>query len=144
MEQDIRDAIEKNLPATVGDVLKKRLTEADSDRRALESASEDVARLRSENEVLKAECDAFNKRWVDINKREAAVASREQAADLVECKISGATQRANDVFRLAEIVFRNPTLKYSRSESGVRPVLGQYGIEQQNVSNIVNGEATEE
>lgn len=90
IELDLHDSISKNLPSHVGDVLKKRLEQADVDRRTVESlvsASTDLldqvaaanAKLLKANQELNSHAE--------LAKREAAVAEAERNAKVAELTI---------------------------------------------------------
>ena len=131
MNADIREAIEKHIPAHLGKVLQGRLALVDG----LEA---NVAQLKGQNEeqrilvndykgksqeVARIELEA-ERLLENLRKREAEVAKREIAAEVVEVRIKAADDRAKAVFALAEIAFKAVSpgqSRYDLSFSGSMP-----------------------
>ena len=80
MELEFKAIIEKNLPAQVGDVLKKKLEQADKD-------AADLSNARRANEDAVKKIEELNKQITDYKKfdeRNAALEAREKACDIQE------------------------------------------------------------
>lgn len=80
MEHEFKAIIEKNLPAQVGDVLKKRLEQADKD-------AADLSTARKANEDAVKKIDDLNKQIADYKKfdeRNSALEAREKACEIQE------------------------------------------------------------
>lgn len=125
MLAEIREIIEKNLPAQVGNALKERLDQAELDASECRRLAAEKKHIYEELGQLKATVKAFGSledRDKAVSEREAAVLKRELAADLNEFKVKAAESAKADLFKLAECVFRNPRLVYSTSETRNVPV----------------------
>lgn len=90
IEQDVRDAIAKNLPAQTADVLRQRLdaidaleAEAGDLRAKTERLEERVAKLVQRETDLVHQLDGH----ADLRKREAEVAARERNAEIEALKV---------------------------------------------------------
>lgn len=80
MEAEFKAIIEKNLPAQVGDVLKKRLEQADSDASRVKSL--DAALL--DRDQMIGRLSATIAEYKKLDERNAALEAREKACDTQE------------------------------------------------------------
>ena len=126
MEQEIQDIISKQLPAQVGEVLRKRLEQAEQDAQA-------VVKYRNTSESYRRECDEYRQKievlklqlekHVALEARELAVEAQERNIELVlaQNRAKEAERLADSIFRLTETVFRNPVYKETVSKNLVVP-----------------------
>ena len=100
--QELQDVIEKNLPAQVGETLRKRLEQADLDAKKLENTTRllvardaAVTALTKENESLKEQLG----KHTELGKREDAVkeAERDQKVFRLETELN-AERRISNTF----------------------------------------------
>jgi hypothetical protein len=122
MNDEITQAIQKNLPAAVAGELKSYLAQAEADKEQIVRLSDKVAQLRQACEIGdKALKDAQEKlaAHVAIDKRLAEVTEKENrlAVTLAEARASAAERRAEDIHALVGTVFKNPTVKRSLYEN---------------------------
>lgn len=80
MEQEFKQIIEKNLPAQVGDVLKKRLEQAKEDEAKVTHLEKQVGILNQAVTGLEARIAEYKK----LDDRNAAIEAREDACALQE------------------------------------------------------------
>lgn len=80
MEQEFKAIIEKNLPAQVGDVLKKRLEQADNDAVKIKQLEEQL--VNRNQHVIKLEATIAD--YKKFDERNAALEAREKACDIQE------------------------------------------------------------
>lgn len=90
MEQEIKDIISKNLPAHVGDVLKKRLEEADADKNEKEKLKASLLEKIKEVDRLGELIKVYQKN----DDRNAALSIREAAVETAERNFKIATLEA--------------------------------------------------
>lgn len=147
IEDRIRQAIESDLPAQVGDALKERLQQAGEDAAevlqlradldvAKQKAADREAELQSRIEVLKSlklDSEQIERDRNELLARERAVERGELRNELEQLRATLAEKRADDVFKLSEIVFRNP-LQFRRihksDEELIFPQKDQHGYDQ--------------
>lgn len=122
MEQEIQDIISRQLPAQVGDVLRKRLEQADSDAVKVKSLESEVRAIREQNvkqhnEIGELKSQIAMHHLLDV--REAAATKREQSIELEICKAraDNAERSKGELFNLVGLVFRNSIVKESISKS---------------------------
>lgn len=132
MLDQIQEVVRKNLPAEIGEQLKRHLSEAegwkrerDSAKTELESAKASI--LQHMGNVQKLE-EAL-KLAGDLDKREKVCRDRENRLDvtLANLKAAEAERRADAVTALAGQVFRNPRLVVNRTGNVPNPAPGSYG-----------------
>lgn len=115
MLQEIQDIIKKNLPAEVGENLKRVLQEGESAKHSLEVARRELNDTKSERDAFKKERDGLQKQ-LDAHellaKREADVLARENKIEVHDAQIRAQTAEhsLSQLFRLTEIAFRNPKI----------------------------------
>lgn len=135
MEKEILDIISKNLPEQVGSVLKKRLEEAEVDKKRIEQLENSVKyntdkvltleKQLTEYKVLEVRQKVLDSREQEISKRE-----NNQRVWEAELKALEADKRANELAGFVGMVFKSPIFR--KSVSGYQYVPnGQYGQIQQ-------------
>lgn len=134
--KDITDAIEKQLPAQVGDVLRKRLEQAEADKAELEKARAKIAKLSGDTDELRtlnARQAADLAKHVALNEREAKVSERERQAEIAELKVKldAETRFGAKVTEAMLGLVRN--VEYRNNWNGMRgfaaPNQGGYGMQ---------------
>ncbi len=103
--KDISDAIEKQLPAAVGEVLRARLEQADKDAKLAATQKDRIAELLRENTQLQNRVDARDaqlKAHGDLAKRETELAERER--NLRVTMLEGQLAAAHDKTKFAQDV----------------------------------------
>lgn len=138
IEQEIRDLIEKNLPAQVGNVLRERLETAEKDAKTVTGLNLDIKRLQNENRVLNsrlAKQEAVEAREAGVTDREKVAAHREALIDLKEAHAKDKVAMMKSV---VDSVFANNKYKYQ--ESGTVPVVADGWPQIQPTSKTVESE----
>ena len=124
LNEKILKAIDEELPAQLGSVLKERLSQVESLERELQQEKRSWNTQLQENLELQEKVskhEDLDEREKALDKREADVIERERKMELNEFKVEAADQRASDVKELASIVFRNPRLTTSTSSTVEQP-----------------------
>jgi hypothetical protein len=112
MEKEIEEIIKKNLPEHVGEVLKKRLTEADNDafdlvkyKQFYEDTKDSLAKANLKIEEYKK----LDERNFKLEDRERTVAEKERMLDVTTLKIQleEANKRADTVINFTSGLVRN-------------------------------------
>lgn len=125
MEQVIKEmeeVIRKNLPEATAITLKQYLEEAEGIKAKLKIAQLSVQARDGELTLLRADISALKGRVQqdgELALREKIVTARENqlALDMATLKAAEAEKRADVAYKLAETVFRNPTLVRSVCKS---------------------------
>lgn len=135
MEAEFKAIIEKNLPAQVGDVLKKRLEQADVDASNLKRANETLdangKTITSLNAQI-AEYKKFDERNAAISAREIAVTESERNLKVKELEFQLASEKDKTGFakEVALGLVRNTeyrkTIFDNESQSGYYDGKGNY------------------
>jgi hypothetical protein len=110
-ELAIAEAIKKNLPLEVGELLKKELAALAALRIRSAADMADVQSLRQKLADALTEVSARQKQLeahAAITAREAAVTVREQTQALRDLQVAQAELRRADAFQLVSLVFRSP------------------------------------
>lgn len=144
IEQEISDAIEKNLPNMLGTKLRERLEQADKDALDLQRLRDKYAEKSESAKTLTAERDAAKEQLnqhkaLDI--RENEVAARERDAEIAGLKVQlNAEQRMSQYARdVAMGLVRNVEYRKSVFENGMTPI-SQNGCVMQQPHNSNSGE----
>jgi hypothetical protein len=122
MRVEIEEAIQKNMPNQVGVLLKKRLEQAESDAKSLESERE-FSKQKSEKivqlEKIISEYKAFDDRNTKLEARELAVTEKERNQKVFEAelRVAEAEKRITDNVNFVGMVFRSPIFRESVSKS---------------------------
>lgn len=134
MNQEIRDAIERNLPQALGSALQDRLKKAGDDAAEVQRLRGVVQEKDAKIVSLMAETADLNNqlaRHESLDKREADIAKRERDAENASLKIQLEAAQVNATFArgVALGLVRNIEYRNSvhRSESGSLPVPGSNG-----------------
>lgn len=126
MLDQIQEIVRKNLPAEVGDQLKKHLQDAEATARKLQMVEDDLKAKRQDLLQRDAEIARLNgllKTSGDLDKREKDVTAREirQEIAIADIKRLEAEKRAEGLFTLVGQVFRNPRFVTNESSSINKP-----------------------
>lgn len=146
MEKEILDIISKNLPEQVGSVLKKRLEEAEADKKRIEEIEYSVKYSRDKIVTLENQLGEYKKlevRREDLDRREEEISKRERNMQVWEANVKSieADKRANELAGFVGMVFKSPVFR--KSVNGYQYVSqGQYGALQHPHNHIE--ETTEE
>lgn len=146
MQDELMAVIDKNLPAAIGEQLRKRLEQAAKTDKTNTALAEEVAELRESVEraeklvkqhaILSEREKSLEKNQRELEMRERSLAERDatQRATLAEVKEQAANDKANAIYRLAEIAMgkRSYTERLERSDS--KQVPGSNGYSSQFVS----------
>lgn len=112
MEKEIKEIIEKNLPAHVGDVLQKRLTQADVDATTVKQQAAIIAinvkTIEELNARVKQEEELVSMRN-NIAEREKTVAEKERVQEIanLQCQLAAEKDKSDFVKTLALGLVRN-------------------------------------
>lgn len=122
IEQKIQEAIEANLPAQVGETLKKRLEQAQNDAEEVESLRRKLSLSRAAEDRLTAEVDGLKKdllRHAELSEREKTVAARENKLEVVMAQRdkTAAEDKCNALFSLVGTIFKNTVVRENVCES---------------------------
>ena len=127
MFEEIQDVIRKNLPAEVGEQLKKYLAAADVWKQRSEESAAKIAHLegiiKGGNERI-VFLEGKLKMAGDLDKREKDVWDRECKMDVMRAQLEArnAEARLADIKELTAMVFRNPTYMKKTAEQNSVPV----------------------
>lgn len=134
MNADIIDAINKNLPSAVGEVLRKRLEQAaDLEKRFadLEGKYNDVAKERNRLVDVVTQGKTIAEREAAADKKLEELKKKEIAAALIDLREHHAQERVQELKELTLAVFANSRMKYSTTERVMHPIqpfgTNQYG-----------------
>jgi hypothetical protein len=108
LEQEIRDAIDSDLPNQIGQRLKTRLERAEADALALKAATEELKSVQAENEMLRERERQMEN--LEARVEAAAAAEREhlQREAVLTVKEEYADKGRADMFNLLQAVFNGP------------------------------------
>lgn len=144
IEQEISDAIEKNLPSMLGTKLRERLEQADKDAAELGQFKKLHVTQGDQNQRLRDQVSALQEQLnqhkaLDI--RENEVAARERDAEIAGLKVQlNAEQRMSQYARdVAMGLVRNVEYRKSVFENGMTPI-SQNGCVMQQPHNSNSGE----
>lgn len=118
LEQAVKELIEKDLPKQIGDALRSRLDLVSSLEAQVEALELDVVRKDSDKRTLANSLAAYqdrDKRYQNLNEREAAIEAREKTADLDKLRLELSEERRKDFQSVVRDVFRNQDLLISRT-----------------------------
>jgi hypothetical protein len=138
---EIAEAIQRNLPAAVGEELQAVLAKAKTDAEALETLQRKLTASEKEVQILRAEGDRLVeklRRHEDLAKREAAVVERERLQEVFELKaqLAATQQVAEHSMQITKDLVRNTEYRrtLANSETQYLPT-GSGGYPQQFTSN---------
>lgn len=117
MLEEIKLIISKNLPAEVGDLLKKRLQDADDLDAKYKAIAKDYDDLRKRKDEMQKQIDGLLNRVRSQDEVEAQRLKNEEDARnfklvLAETKLKMVEEKCATIQNLADTVFRNPKLTY--------------------------------
>jgi len=108
LEQEIRDAIDADLPNQIGSRLKTRLDRADAEEVALKAATEELKSVQAENTTLRERAHRLD----NLEGREEAVAAAErehlQREAVLTVKEEYADKGRADMFNMLQAIFKGP------------------------------------
>ena len=116
MEKEIEEMIKKNLPAQVGDTLKKRLEKADKDEQIIIMLNDTIANhvktistLQEKGRIMEVKIKTDE----DLTGREAAVSKRERDARVIELEymLKASDMRAGEMAGFVGMVFKSPIFR---------------------------------
>ena len=108
--KEINEAIKKQLPGEVSEVLQARLKEADAAdilRTELRSTKESLGQMRIDRDKARGERDDFAARHkaLESDNERLAADNRDKAVQMANLRATEANLRADGVFNLAKIAF---------------------------------------
>lgn len=128
---DLRESIQKNLPALVGETLMSLLQKAEQTAATNVTLTERNQDLEKHNrqlsdrnaELLSKEAEVL-RRETDVKGREEAVQAREQKMELLELRVTHANEKVDLMKEIFRIPFQNRVLREGLlvKESGSIPV----------------------
>lgn len=127
ISKEITAAIDANLPAAVGDVLRKRLEQADQDAKDLAKEKAGNVRYMEQVKALNAEITELKSRVStggELYARETAVSKREHAADIFELNARLVSEKmvSTGYFQFLTALVKNPVLKETILRNGSVPI----------------------
>lgn len=130
LNAEIRAAIDKSLPAQVGQALRARLEQAEANEKALKALGDAKEQLRSQLKTCEkdlAEALELLKTHEMLAVREKKVTEREIRSDLtlLQTKFEASEKSKAELFDLMKVVFKNPTI--TDSVFGCRNEQNQFG-----------------
>lgn len=123
LEKDIAEAIQKNLSAEVGQLLKNRLAKADTDEELARSLQVQLTNEKLEVEKLKGQLATYRdiaNREIVVKSNEVALREREWELKVKEAELKGRMLGVDLNHDIVKAVFANSRFKYS--ETGHMPV----------------------
>ncbi len=122
MLEQIQEVVRKNLPAEVGDQLKKHLAEAESTSRRLQAVEAELQEKRKaleQRDLAITELQIKLKAAGDLDRREKEVGKRENRLDVdaAQARAAAAESKTQAIFDLSSLVFRSPRIMRQISEN---------------------------
>jgi hypothetical protein len=132
MEQEFKAIIEKNLPAQVGDVLKKRLEQADNDAVKIKQLEEQLGNRNqhvTKLEATIADCKKFDERNAALEAREKAcdIQERDLKVKTLEYQLQSEKDKTTFASSVALGLVRNVEYRRILSDCQTVPMKDQYG-----------------
>ena len=142
MNKEIEDIIAKNLPQHVGEVLNKRLVQADKDAAELEMCKKDIKNLNENNSALLkriSEQDTIERiqKETEKLKEDLEIRERNLKITVLTLQVDEANKRADVARELAFALFKNPTYKTIEQQNGMMPIKTSYKDYAGNISESV-------
>lgn len=131
MNKEIEEIMAKNLPQHVGEVLNKRLVQADKDAADLEASKKEVIKLEEANQILIEKVlnqDAIKKIQKETEQLKEDLEKRERnlRITMLTLELDEANKRADIAREFTFAVFKNPTFKTMEQHVGTTPVKNTY------------------
>lgn len=147
LNDEITQAIQKNLPAAVAGELKLYLAQAEKDKEAIEALKNKVSKLEEQNKNGQRAYDELEGKYktlADLKLRDDSISERERNLEvtLANHKVNAAEGRANVIQSLVETIFKNPVTR--RSIQKVDHVTSNYNQAGQYVPTKIGETVTEE
>lgn len=130
LETDIQEVIRAQLPAQVGDVLRKRLADANRLENELKVANEANKGYLEKIVALEAQISRngnLDHKAMLLAAKEAEVNAKLLKAEIMDIREKHAQQRVDDMRSIVSAVFANNMFKYRVNDSGMIPVATQGG-----------------
>ena len=125
---ELKEVIGRQLPAQVGETLRKRLDQAEMDARELAISREGAVKLSATNAELRAELAKHGEittKIAALAKVDADVTSKLLRQEMNDLKVAQAELRVMDMKHVVGLVFANNRFKYQ--EYGSEPVVRTNG-----------------
>ena len=122
MEKEIQDIIEKSLPKQVGDTLKKRIELVDELEKEIKRLKSEIEKYENNNTLLNnkvrnLEHLASKENEILLKEKSLQDKERNLELDILKEKIKFTETNYQNIRQLAEIVFKNRVLTYSKWSS---------------------------
>ncbi len=132
MEQEIEEIIKKNLPAHVGETLKKVLEKAKIDSEKVDNLDKALTQRFSEIVALKSQISEYEKydvRNTKIEEREQKVQEQERSLEItiLKVKLEESEKRADQVSEYTKGLVRNIEFRKTIYDNQSEPYKDQYG-----------------
>lgn len=118
LNEDILDAVKKNLPAVAATELGKYIEQAEKDKNLLPQTKAELDSYKAKYSAIEKELAhylALNLRKENIDEQE-----RNLRVVLADAKATEAERRSKDIFDLVGVVFKNPVVR--QNLSGIYPL----------------------
>lgn len=135
MYEEIKSIIEKNLPAQVGESLKKVLEQGKKDAESVKSLNDQIQKLVlnvNEKEKRISEYQKFDDRNAKLDERESQLAERERNMTITQLRMELVAEKEKSDFAksVAMGLVRNAEYRRSLWESKDSPTsMDQYGVQ---------------
>jgi hypothetical protein len=132
LEQEIQKVIESSLPAQVGDVLKKRLEQADKDAVEVKSLTKQLATVRgdvNDREAQLSEYSKYDTRNRELDKREEDLNLKVRLSVINELQYQLESEKDKTTFtkELAMGLVRNTEYRRELFDNQNRPSIDHHG-----------------
>jgi hypothetical protein len=124
IDKDIAEAIDKSLPAMIGERLRERLALVDTLQAKVakhEEAAKDSLSILCKRDATILDLQRRAKFDSELEAREQAVALREAKANLIELQLKLEIERRQEIKGLVDTIFRSPV--YQQRVSGNVPMV---------------------
>ena len=127
MDQEVKAAIEKNLPSAVGDVLKKRLEQAERDAQERDSYKGKCARLEAQVQRTEGERTTWREKALAYEGREDALVKREKEIQKLELTAQFEREKTTLVQTMFNTVFQNRIVRENALVTRETVTRNEYG-----------------
>ena len=116
MNKEIKDIIEKNLPAQVGEVLQEHLAKCDQEsaenkRMHVELEKTNEARSRLLEQLQNYQLLDERNRTLEQREKDVSEKERDRKVFEAELKRDESEKRSNDLYSIVQLVFKSPVYK---------------------------------
>ena len=137
---DVRKVIEENLPGQVGNVLKERLDQAETDAENLEALKNRVKTMQDQIDALTKKADILKKLKLKKEELDEKEASLNLLQQVLEEKKKYMEERIADMKDIVKTVFQNNRFKYDVTKDIVTPLRSGDYADQRTGTEHVEGE----